>query len=182
MVSCKNNSSFTSTLNKLLNNNNNLIALTSDLGFGHFDNDGSINFSRNSLVQFFQGKFCNDDKMLSLVKRLNKLIIAGNLITCPENVDRIIKNSYKFNDSNNKAYKAISESYDDADEYLKYLSSTIQVDLMPGSDDMSDDSYPKKPIISFFLPKSSRENKIQFVTCPYKFKLGKAEFLGTSGK
>ena len=53
---------------------------------------------------------------------------------------------------------------------------------MPGSDDMSDDSYPRKPIKSFFLPKSSNERTIQFVTCPYKFALGENVYLATSGR
>jgi len=166
----------------MINSNNYLVVLTSDLGFGHDDHDGTIKLSRNQLVEFLQGKLSSSDKMFSLVKRINKVIIAGNLITSPDNIDNIIKNSYKYNDSNNKAYKAISDSYDESDEYLKYLSSTVQIDLMPGSDDMSDDSYPRKPIKSFFLPKSSNERTIQFVTCPYKFALGENVYLATSGR
>ena len=169
------------TLNKMLNSNNNLIILTSDLGFGQNESNGTTHFSRTQLVDFLQGKLSNNTQMSSLIKRINKVIIAGNLITCPSNVDTIIKNNFINNNTNIKAYKEISESYDEADEYLKYLSATVEIDLMPGSDDMSDNSYPKKPINEFFLPKSAKDQTIRFVSCPYKFRLGNKIYLATSG-
>jgi DNA polymerase delta subunit 2 len=168
-------------LMNILNSNNSLMAFVSDFGFGSRDSDNSLKLARNVLIDFFQGNTSKNKDLSSLIKRINKLVVVGDLINCPEDTDNIIRNSFTKSESNNLAYKLINEYYCEADKFMNILSNTIKIDLLPGQDDLSDVIYPKKPLHKFLLPNSAQNNTICFRTCPFKFKLNSLEYIITSG-
>lgn len=166
----------------MLNSNNPIITFVSGLKFGDQDFSGKTTLARNLLLDFFQGNLIYNEMVNRLIKRINRVIIAGNSIFSPDEIDLTERGSYVKQEINKRVYKALLQNFEELDKFLNILSHSVRVDLMPGADDNSSSFFPQIGINSILLPLSSKNNTLNLVTNPYKFQLGDLKFLGTSGQ
>jgi hypothetical protein len=59
------------SLYNILQNSSNIVAFVSGLQFGSTDYSGKSQLARNFLIDFFQGRFSNDEMVLNMIKRIN---------------------------------------------------------------------------------------------------------------
>lgn len=166
----------------ILNSSNNIVAFVSGLSFGSDDLDGRLKLARNMLVNFIQGKLVHDEKLDNLVKRINRLIIAGNVICSPENAELVEKGSFLKLDLNQRVYKMLLQNYNEADKYMTLLSHSVKVDLMPGAEDNSCSFFPQTPLSNILFQQSTEKDGLNLVTNPYRFFYEDLFYIGTSGQ
>ena len=102
----------------------------------------------------------------------------------PDKIDEVLRGSYRTDKINKEVYQSISEIMDYFEEFLLSLSSTIDVDIMPGEQDFSNSFLPQQPFNSCVFPKLSdtARQSINLVTNPHQFEINGLNFLGTSGQ
>lgn len=101
----------------------------------------------------------------------------------PNEVDEVLRGSYRTNTLNQKVYKDISEIMETFEVFLDQLSETIDVDIMPGEQDFSNSFLPQQPFNSCLFPTLAEKERqsINLVTNPHQFEMDDLTFLGTSG-
>jgi DNA polymerase delta subunit 2 len=171
-----------SLYNILQNTNNNIIAFVSGLQFGNTDYSGKSQLARNLLIDFFQGRFSNDELILKMIKRINRLIIVGDSINSPDDTDLVEKGSFMKQDLNSRVMRTLLKNFDEFDEFLNILSHSVRVDVMPGSEDNSSCFFPQLPLNKIMFSVSSSHDSVNFVPNPYSFKYDDLLFTGTSGQ
>ena len=60
----------------------------------------------------------------------------------PEQIDEVLRGSYRTNKLNQEVYTNISDVIDSFESFLDNLSETIDVDVMPGEQDFSNSFLP----------------------------------------
>jgi DNA polymerase delta subunit 2 len=172
--------------NDLFTNNNKLVAFVSGLNFGlekdNYSDIGKLRLMRKMLLDTFQGRINNNDFKSHIFKRIENIIISGNIIYTPDDADLVEKGSFLKTDLNNRVYKIILQNYTEADTYISSLCNTVHVHLMPGVNDNSSSFFPQSAINNIMLPKSSAYDSFHPTTNPYKFKIDQRSYLGTSGQ
>lgn len=177
-----NDSGNKSNIYNLINSNNNLLCLISGLQFGKVDYTGKLPLARNLLLDIIQSRFNSDSQVNRLFRRINRVVIAGNSVNSPEDTDLVEKGSYLKQELNTRIYKTLLQNFDECDDYLYTLCHSVNIDIMPGTDDTSSSFFPQLPINSIMLPKSCNNSTVRMVTNPYKFEYENVNFLGTSGQ
>jgi DNA polymerase delta subunit 2 len=172
--------------NDLFEGSNKLIAFISGLQFG-MDKDNYVDIGkgkilRNLLLETFQGTLNNINFKINLFKRIENVVICGNIIYSPEETDQVEKGSYLKTELNNRIYRIILQNYTEADNYIASLCNCVNVHLMPGYNDNSCSFFPQSAISSILFPNSSLYDSFNLVTNPYKFKLDNKLYIGTSGQ
>ena len=82
----------------------------------------------------------------------------------------------------NRVYQEIGDTYGRFETWLSSFIDKIDTDVMPGSQDFSNSYLPQQPLNSFLFPQLAKQETVNFVTNPHKFKMEDGlEFLGTSG-
>lgn len=170
------------TIWDILQSQNNILAFVSGLNFGDTDYSGKSQLSRNLLIDFFQGRFTNDEMIYKLIKRINRLVIVGNSINSPDDTDLVEKGSFMKQDLNSRVMRMLLQNYDEFDEYLNILSNSVRIDVMPGSEDNSSSFFPQLPLNPIMFPNSSSNDSVNFVPNPYSFKQEDLLITGTSGQ
>ena len=79
-------------------------------------------------------------------------------------------------------YQEIGKSMRTLDELLEEMVQSINVDIMPGEQDPSDEALPQQPMNKAYFSKSYRHNQLNTVSNPYEFSINETLILGTSGK
>lgn len=134
------------------------------------------------LIDFFQGKLFSNKKLSEMVKRISRLIICGNLIVLPEDIENVMRGTFSKNQLNHFVYKSLLDTYTQADQFLEILSSTVFVDLMPGPEDISNSVFPQSPVSNVLFEKGLNTKNLNLVPNPYNFMLDKVNFMITSGQ
>lgn len=73
------------------------------------------------------------------------------------------------------------ESVKSFDNFLSQLCSVVDVDLMPGENDPSNQILPQKPMHPCMFPESAVNKSLNLVSNPYSCSLDNLKFLGSSG-
>ncbi len=177
-----NNSSNENSIYKLLSSNSPVIAFISGLQFGKTDKSGKLNLSRTLLIDLLQGRFPIHENIHDLIMRVNRLVIIGNSICSPEDIDYVEKGAYIKQELNTRVYKQLLQTYEELDDYIETLSQSVQVDIMPGSSDATSIFFPQAPLNTVVLPNSSRNSSVVLANNPHKFSINGLNILGTSGQ
>ncbi|CAG8448591.1 2157_t:CDS:10 [Diversispora eburnea] len=110
--------------------------------------------------------------------KIARIIIAGKSISeakILEDEKKQIKYGY-----DSSTYDA--EPCLELDNILNEICLTIPVDIMPGCNDPTNQTFPQQPIIQNLLPKANKHSTFNSVTNPYWCELDNFIFLGTSGQ
>lgn len=161
---------------------NNIVAFVSGLEFGHTDYTGKSALARNLLIDFFQGRLSTNEGVHNMIKRINRIIIAGNSINSPDDIDLVEKGSFMKQDLNSRVMRTLLKNYEEFDEFLNTISHSVHVDVMPGSEDNSSSFFPQLPLNEIMFPVSSSNDSVNFVSNPYSCIVDDLLFTGTSGQ
>lgn len=69
-------------------------------------------------------------------------MIAGDSMVQPDQVDEVLRGSYRTSKLNQEVYQDISQVMEALEFFLDQLCETIDVDLMPGELDFSSSFLP----------------------------------------
>lgn len=124
------------------------VAFVSGLRFGYSE---TTNFQTDFLLRFFKGELGstsikNDMEVAPesriLASQIKRVVIAGDSMVQPHEIDKVLRGSYRTQETNTKVYKNISDVIDTFESFLDTLSETIDVDVMPGEQDFSNSFLP----------------------------------------
>lgn len=110
--------------------------------------------------------------------KIIRLIIAGSSIrNDPEEVEPSISLLSRRIEST-QSIEAVKEF----DTFLLELSRLIDVDVMPGENDPSNNILPQKPMHFCMFPQATAYKSLNQVSNPYFFSVGGLKILGSSGQ
>ncbi len=90
--------------------------------------------------------------------------------------------AFKAEEMYTKIFQNMENSMALLDNFFLELSKSINIDLMPGKNDPSDDTLPQQPLNRAYFPNSYPCANFSAVTNPHAFQIGETHFLGTSGQ
>lgn len=153
------------------------VAFVSGLEFGNLSQKTTVNL----LAQFLAGNYGNQTERL-LNSRVARVVMAGNHIAEEQDIDEVIKGSYRTSEINEKVYTSVSSSIEQFETFVKVVSSVCEVDIIPGDNDISGSFLPQQPPNVAMFPQLLENDNIVFSTNPHQFEIGGFKFLGTSGQ
>lgn len=159
---------------------NNIVAIVSGLNFGYPDESGNLLHSRNNLIRFINGQLSVNPELRRVVRNINKLVICGNMSYCSD-LFQAERNSYLKEEITKRIYEDTYANYTKANDYIKILSGFVQLDIMPGEDDLSNSFFPQLPL-DRVLFESLDEKNPKLVGNPYKLTYDNVDIVGTSGQ
>lgn len=109
--------------------------------------------------------------------RIARVVVAGNLIAAIEDDAEGELDAWQP-----KAEADTVQAMHELDEVLAHLSSSVNVDIMPGANDASNLAVPQQPLHHCMFPKAAATSALLGVTNPYQFTADGVDFLGTSGQ
>ncbi|RNF11769.1 putative DNA polymerase delta subunit 2 [Trypanosoma rangeli] len=127
------------------------------------------------LIDYLAGHV-GDDAMVTQASRIARLVVAGNNIAPTDELR--LKRKVKLDPSDHtrlsddKQESGIVTSamlMSELDAVLARLADTVDVDLMPGEQDMSNAFQPQQPLHPLLLPEAARRSSLKLVTNPYEF-------------
>ncbi|KDR14460.1 DNA polymerase delta subunit 2 [Zootermopsis nevadensis] len=108
-----------------------------------------------------------------------RVLIAGNSVKgCGEHKAPVLHNTYKTDVGDAITLDATKL----LDDFLVQLTSSIDVDLMPGEFDPSNHTMPQQPLHYCMFPQASVYQTLHGVPNPYECEIGGRRMLGTSGQ
>lgn len=127
------------------------------------------------LVDFMSGT-THDASLLEKTRRISRLVIGGNSIAPTDELklkkkvkldpsDHVRLNDDKTNTGPVTSAKLMRE----LDTLLERLAATVEVELMPGDNDMSDAFQPQQPLHPVLLPNAARYSTLRLVSNPFEF-------------
>ncbi|ESL08076.1 DNA polymerase delta subunit 2 [Trypanosoma rangeli SC58] len=134
------------------------------------------------LIDYLAGHV-GDDAMVTQASRIARLVVAGNSIAPTDELR--LKRKVKLDPSDHtrlsddKQESGIVTSamlMSELDAVLARLADTVDVDLMPGEQDMSNAFQPQQPLHPLLLPEAARRSSLKLVTNPYEFHAFPGEF------
>lgn len=151
------------------------VAFISGLKFGYSQ---SLHFQTEFLLRFFKGELgstCVKDNQevppdsRLLASQIKRVIIAGDSMVQPQQIDEVLRGSYRTNKLNQEVYSNISDVIDTFETFLDGLSETIDVDVMPGEQDFSNSFMPQQPFNSCIFPRiaENQRQSVNLVTNPH---------------
>ncbi len=167
--------------------------LASGLNFGLESHNGKLQLARKLFLNFIQANIPSLGASSStsaepqneiLLSKVKKLILLGNLIFPPEDSDLVEKGSYLKQNLNNRVYKKILQSYDEADIYLNYLSNAIETYVLPGENDISSSYFPQPKLCEFLFLHSKKTigKTLHLKSNPFTMQMEDFSYLFTSGQ
>ncbi|KRX01172.1 hypothetical protein PPERSA_08273 [Pseudocohnilembus persalinus] len=147
-----------------------------------------INFCEtNQFFPFLMLKnflFGNDlnPKLTEFSKRIQKLVITGNLIKEPENLEEVTEGAYKIDEEYTKLYQHISNTMNYLDSQLAELLEYIPIDIMPGPNDPSNQLYPQQQLNKCYFPKSYKYAGLNSLSNPCHIECNDVQMIGTGGQ
>lgn len=110
------------------------------------------------------------------------MIFAGDILKEEKELKEDIHGAFKVEETHAKVFQDMKKSFNKLDEFFAQLSKSINVDLMPGANDPTDDTLPQQPLNRTYFPKAYACGTFNSRTNPYNCKIGDISILGTSGK
>ncbi|PWV08124.1 putative DNA polymerase delta subunit 2 [Trypanosoma cruzi] len=127
------------------------------------------------LVDYLSGHV-GDDAMITQASRIAHLVIAGNSIAPTDELR--LKKKVKLDPSDHTRLSdekqeggAITSAMlmTEFDAVLTRITETIEVDVMPGDQDVTNAFQPQQPLHPLLLPEAARRSSLKLVTNPYEF-------------
>ncbi|KPI87266.1 putative DNA polymerase delta subunit 2 [Leptomonas seymouri] len=127
------------------------------------------------LVDFLCGN-TNNAALHTKAKRISRLVIGGDSIAPTDELK--LKKKVKLDPSDHvrlnddKAQAGIVTSaalMRELDALLERVVSSVEVEMMPGDNDMSDAFQPQQPLHPVLLPKAARHSTLRLVPNPFCF-------------
>lgn len=161
-------------------NEDKYVVIISGLGFSPSLTKTSAQFQYlDRFCSFVMGKTSEENAINAA--SIVHVIIAGNCIS--EFKDDVQEEDPNEAWSNkNKASKASMLSFDLFDEYVRDIALFVDVDVMPGDKDLTNQLWPQQPLHPCTLPKSGNLSSLSCTTNPYCASFDGITFLGTSGQ
>ena len=128
------------------------VAFISGVQFGKV----STQIHADLLLKFFRGEFA-DSKSRQLAAQIQRVVIAGDSMVQPDQVDEVLRGSYRTSKLNQEVYGDISSVMETFEAFLDQLSETIDVDIMPGEHDFSNSFMPQQPLNSCLFPQIAQK-------------------------
>lgn len=138
------------------------------------------------LVDFISGNV-SDQTLLTQSQRISRLVIGGNSIAATEELK--LKKKVKLDPSDHvrlndeKTTAGVPTSAKlmrHLDGVLQRLASSVEVELMPGDNDMSNAFQPQQPLHPVLLPQATRYSSLRLVTNPFEFVAATAQQVSCS--
>lgn len=129
-----------------------LVAFISGIQFGQ----STSQIQADLLLKFLRGEF-PDTKSKQLASQISRVVIAGDSMVQPSQVDDVLRGSYRTSKLNQEVYQDISQVMDTFEFFLDQLSETIDVDIMPGEQDFSSSFLPQQPFNSCLFPQIAQK-------------------------
>ncbi|KEG12062.1 putative DNA polymerase delta subunit 2 [Trypanosoma grayi] len=127
------------------------------------------------LVDYLSGNV-GDAAVTAQAARIARLVIAGNSIAPTDELR--LKKKVKLDPSDHvrlgddrqgDGVVTSAMLMRELDAVLARMADTIEIDLMPGDQDMSNAFQPQQPLHPLLLPESSRRSSLKLVTNPHEF-------------
>lgn len=127
------------------------------------------------LVDYLSGALGSTGKVVQ-PSYISRLVIGGNSIAPTDELR--LKRKVKLDpsdhvklsdDKQNNGTVTSASLMRELDAILARLADSIEVELMPGDNDMTNAFHPQQPIHPLLLPEAARRSSIGFVTNPYEF-------------
>ncbi|EKF30788.1 DNA polymerase delta subunit 2, putative [Trypanosoma cruzi marinkellei] len=127
------------------------------------------------LVDYLSGHV-GDDKMITQASRIAHLVIAGNSIAPTDELR--LKKKVKLDPSDHTRLSDDKQEggtitsamlMSEFDAVLTRIAETIEVDVMPGDQDVTNAFQPQQPLHPLLLPEAARRSSLKLVTNPYEF-------------
>jgi DNA polymerase delta subunit 2 len=151
-----------------------LVAFISGLNFSNTLNDVS---SLDIFQQWLYGNVEMPDHYNP--ENVVRVVIAGNSLgaSIPKQMRNMSSLTFRTFDT-----KDMLNSLKHLDSIFSEMSSVVEVDLMPGELDPSNQMLPQQPFHHCMFPKSAMTRSFNGVTNPYQFEIEGRLILGTSGQ
>lgn len=157
--------------------NREFVAFVSGIEFGNNKEKATIEL----IARWLMGQFgTNNDRLLS--SRISRFIVGGNSIGEENDIDEVVKGSFRTHELNERVYSNISNSIEQFESFLTKISENCNVDIMPGNKDISGSFLPQQPLNVALFPELLKNDNIIFSTNPHQFNMNGLNFLGTSGQ
>nr|CCC89622.1 unnamed protein product [Trypanosoma congolense IL3000] len=149
-----------------------------ELGSPQMQNSASTACARTMvelLVDYLSGAV-GDSAMVAQASCITRLVIGGNSIAPTEEL-RLKKkvkldpsDHVKFGDDKGGGGAVTSaQLMRELDKVLKRIVCSVEVELMPGDNDMTNAFHPQQPMHPLLLSESARCSSMRLVTNPYEF-------------
>ncbi|XP_049849320.1 uncharacterized protein LOC126318425 [Schistocerca gregaria] len=155
------------------------VAFLSDLGFG----DPNSNPLRNQVLADYLNGHLGSAQELKFLSKIVRAILVGNVTYREEekaDVQVASKSCLKKTAQTEKLH--LQTTLAELDEWLFALSSTLDVDVMPGPNDPSNYSFPQRPLHPCFFPTATKNPTLHLVTNPHEVTIDGLSLLGHSGQ
>ena len=116
------------------------------------------------------------------MSKISRVIFAGNLLKEEAETKDEMHGAFKAEEMYTKIFQNMQSSMTLLDSFFFDLSQSINIDVMPGQNDPSDDTLPQQPLNRAYFSKSYPRANFSAATNPHAFKVGETQFLGTSGQ
>lgn len=153
------------------------VAIFSGIEFGNSQEKATIEL----LARWILGQYGSPDERL-LSSRISRIVMGGNNIGEEQDIDEVIKGSFRTHEINEKVYGNLSHAIEQFESFLVEISKHCNVDVMPGENDISGSFLPQQPLNIALFPELLKCDNILFCTNPHKFSINGLNFLGTSGQ
>ena len=133
------------------------VALVSGLNYGK--ESAGNNLERTRMNEFFNGNFHAEFGF-----KITRLIIVGNTMSAPIKISNEFKKKYGHEIAKYKV-----DHLHQIDSEFSSLSKSIDIDIMPGEDDLSILTLPQNPVPRALFPNLSKISSVNFTTNPCLF-------------
>ncbi|KAG0184404.1 hypothetical protein DFQ28_011196 [Apophysomyces sp. BC1034] len=150
------------------------VALISGLNFSQ-NSENDVNYQL--LQEFLCGELGSSEDQQSS-SRIARVVLAGNSVAKAQIVqdkDKAKTYSYDASQYNTKPLQQL-------DELMEEICGTVDLDLMPGPNDPSNNHLPQQPMHPCMFSRSRAFTSFRSVTNPYWSIVDGVKFLGTSGQ
>lgn len=143
--------------------------------------DQSIEAQQNiQLIIRYLAGFLGSDAEKENIRRICRLIIAGNLVKEQEAISKgkhKVKGSLRGSELTSRV-----EPIQTIDNLLSKLGESLEIDIIPGKNDPTNVSIPQQPMNFCLFKECAKLNTVHMVTNPYHFSLDGVEFLGEASQ
>lgn len=153
-----------------------------DLNFENDSQDTSYRLTLTNLIKLFGNQLEKSSIVSNFIQNTSRLIICGGLGQTNSKVEEVDDGSYVKAAFNEEIINNTLKNSELIDEYLSKLLKVVNVDLMPGEDELTNSIFPQEQFSKFLFPRSHTFTTLNLVQNPYKFEIEKTTFYGTSGQ
>jgi len=161
--------------------NDKYVALVSGLEMSEMESTHSANIEL--LFNYLSGYVGDTANSHDVSSSICRVLFVGNLISeeVPDEDENVFYDT-AFKKNEEIKIRSMDSRLKQLDAWMAQLSATVNVDVMPGIDDPSDDLLPQQPFHRCLFPRSSNLSTFRRVSNPYCISIENRVFLGSAGQ